>query len=398
MTRSSVRAAANRVALGMWLSRGLPVLLLCSFGASPAGAESAVFSNPTPFTIPSSGAASLYPSDILVSGVSGAVTAIRVTLQGVSHGFPDDLDVLLVGPAGQNVLLMSDTGGGSDLAGATLIFDDEAPTGLSDTSQITSGSYRPTNIGSGDALAAPAPASSAATTLATFGGSNANGLWSLYVFDDSALDQGSIAGWQLTVESETAAVFSNLTTVTLPDTSAGSPYPSTIQVAGLTEPISTLRVTLLNFTHSWPDDVDVLLVGPAGQNLVLMSDVGGEHDASGLTLSFEDGAAAALPDTTVITSGSRRPTNVGAGDPFPAPAPAASAATTLATFDGTDPNGTWSLYAVDDNGGDTGSIGGWQLRFVPEPGAAGGTVALLTVALCGRRHRQRGSPPRVESS
>jgi hypothetical protein len=120
-----------------------------------------------------------------------------------------------------------------------------------------------------------------------------------------------------------------------------------------------------------------------------MSDVGGEHDASGLTLSFEDGAAAGLPDTTVITSGSRRPTNVGAGDPFPAPAPAASAATTLATFAGTDPNGTWSLYAVDDNGGDVGSIGGWQLRFVPEPGTWGGAVALLTVAFCGKRHRQR---------
>ena len=61
-----------------------------------------------------------------------------------------------------------------------------------------------------------------------------------------------------------------------------------------------------------------------------------------------------------------KPTNYNELNPdsFPAPAPAPSAATTLATFNGSNPNGTWSLYVKDDGAPDSGSIaGGWCLNF-----------------------------------
>ena len=39
----------------------------------------------------------------------------------------------------------------------------------------------------------------------------------------------------------------------------------------------------------------------------------------------------------------------------------------LSVFNGTDPNGTWSLYVVDDAGRDTGQISEWSLAFDMEP-------------------------------
>jgi hypothetical protein len=107
----------------------------------------------------------------------------------------------------------------------------------------------------------------------------------------------------------------------------------------------------------------MLLVGPQGQNLIFMSDAGLSTDIVNVELTFDDSAGGNLPDSTPITSGTYLPTNYGTGDTFPAPAPAASAATQLATFNSTDPNGTWSLYINDDVGGDSGSMTGWCLQI-----------------------------------
>lgn len=156
----------------------------------------------------------------------------------------------------------------------------------------------------------------------------------------------------------------NATSITIPSSGAATPYPSGITVAGITDPVLKVTVTINGLSHTWPDDIDMLLVGPTGANLILMSDVGGLNSISGVTLTFDDDAASQLPDSGQITSGSWRPTNIGTGDPFPAPAPAPSAATTLSTFNGLDPNGTWNLFIVDDASGDSGSVsGGWTLSI-----------------------------------
>ncbi len=162
------------------------------------------------------------------------------------------------------------------------------------------------------------------------------------------------------------APFSNTTPISIPTSGAASPYPSEINVSGLFGTITDVNVTLNGFTHSWPDDVDILLVGPEGQNLILLSDVGSYYSVTGLTLTLDDSAADSLPDTLAqLTSGTYQPTNCYEwDDPFPSPAPAPSTAGTLATFNGTNPNGTWSLYVVDDSNVDGGSIsGGWSLEI-----------------------------------
>lgn len=141
-----------------------------------------------------------------------------------------------------------------------------------------------------------------------------------------------------------------------------SPYPSAINVAGIAGTVTKVTATITNFSHTFPSDVDILLVGPGGQTALLMSDVGGGTDAVNATLTFDDAGA---PIGATVVSGTFSPTNSGAGDLFPAPAPIGPYSNTaLSVFNGVNPNGTWSLYVVDDAGIDVGSIaGGWSLNF-----------------------------------
>ena len=107
-----------------------------------------------------------------------------------------------------------------------------------------------------------------------------------------------------------------------------------------------------------------------------MSDVGGFGDADGIELTFDDEAAGDLPRTIFgpLPPGSYRPTNYDddhGPDVFPPPAPNTTGAASLAAFDGTDPNGTWRLFAVDDDDGALTRIdGGWSLDIDWDDSAA----------------------------
>jgi subtilisin family serine protease len=169
----------------------------------------------------------------------------------------------------------------------------------------------------------------------------------------------------------------NPSSISIPSFGNASPYPSTIRVPSGYGTISKLRVVLDGFSHTWPSDVDVLLVGPGGQTCVLMSDVGGATTVSNTTLTFDD---AGLPiPTGTLQSGTYRPTNSLTGDLFASPAPSGPHGSALSVFNGTAAAGDWRLFVVDDAGGDIGAIArGWSLEFVGAPGAdyqpASGTV------------------------
>ncbi|MGU3643928.1 Ig-like domain repeat protein [Microbacterium sp. C23T] len=455
-------------------------LALLGVVAAPSMARAdgpTTFSNTASIAIPAAGSAEQtgpanpYPSNITVSGLAGLVTKVQVVFHGLTHGALNDVDALVVAPTGQNLVVMSDVGAPNTLTtstNATLTFDDSAAD-VVPSGSVPTGSYRPSNNGSGDAFPAPAPPSSTEATLAgAFTGIAPNGAWQLFIIDDATGDTGSMAGgWSLVITTEQAAVattttvstsgtpsktgdpvtftatvtaggnpvttgsvaftadnaalgapvalnasgqatvttsalaegthailatyagstgflgsngsvsqrvdnttvvtgntFCNPGALTVPQQGASAPYPSNITVSGLAGPVTKVTATLNGISHTAPIDLDVMLSGPTpSTNLLLMSDAGGITPVSGANVVFDDAAAGSVP--APLVSGTFRPTDLdteGTDAAFPAPAPVISGATTLATFNGGNGNGVWSLWVVDDAGGDAGSInGGWCL-------------------------------------
>ncbi|MCC7124471.1 MAG: M36 family metallopeptidase [Acidobacteria bacterium] len=180
---------------------------------------------------------------------------------------------------------------------------------------------------------------------------------------------------------------------TIPDSGPASSYPLTANVAGLTGTITKVAVRLNGLSHTFPADIDALLVGPGGQTSMFMSDIGGGSTVSNINLTFEDGAPA--PGAPLVT-GTVAPTNTGAGDTMPAPAPAGTHNTPLSVFNGLNPNGAWSLYLTDDAGGDLGEFDGFSVLITTttSPGdyqsvsgqlvfASGVTTQTITVPVLG---------------
>ena len=211
-----------------------PVALLLAAGtvaglAAPASAVRTTFANNggiaiadpiydenlSSITITDNSQASLYPSNVNFTE-SGVIADVDVHLFSVDHGFPDDVDVLLVGPGGQQATILSDAGGGNGVVDDYLTFDDEAAAPLSDDGLFDdSVSWQPTNHEGADTFPT-VPAVSGASALSVFDGTNVQGDWKLYVVDDDLFVSGDISGgWGLTVSLRSV------------------PSPSQINVSGL---------------------------------------------------------------------------------------------------------------------------------------------------------------------
>jgi len=402
--------------------------------------------------IPGSGNATPYPSVISVSGLHPSANLCAVKLNGITHTFPDDLDMLLAGPLGgaSNAIIMSDVGGGTDAVGVNLVLSDSAATAIPDGGPLVNGTFRPNNAAGtgGEVWSAPAPAPSGAVALSTFNNSNPNGDWSLFVVDDEAGDSGALTGWCVDILELICVVDAdcndgnacngietcqpggicaggtpvncnddNVCTTDTCDTGTGvctnapnacddfdlctddscdpqtgcahanfcvqfcsesgivipdppltaSPYPSTVNVTGMSATSILSSVRIGGLTHSFPDDINMLLVGPSGgsQNATIFSDVGGGTPATNVTLRLTDVAPSSIPNGGPLVSGVFKPTDVNDDtDTFPAPAPTPAGGSALSVFTG-NPNGNWGLFIVDEASGDTGTIVVWCLDVRP---------------------------------
>ncbi len=189
---------------------------------------------------------------------------------------------------------------------------------------------------------------------------------------------------------------SNPTPIAIPSTGTASPYPSSVSIAGLAGSVTDLNVTIHNFSHTFPNDVGIVLVGPTGTSLLLQDGAGDDPDMVNVTYTFTDFGLSQLPDSVAWGPGGYKPTNyITPPDSFPPPGPDTfynnpgpadeGAATLFSVFGGTNPNGNWHLYVVDFSEGDAGEIaGGWTLEvFTDAAPAAVGDLLISEFRLTG---------------
>jgi len=107
-------------------------------------------------------------------------------------------------------------------------------------------------------------------------------------------------------------------------------------------------VVIDSFPHTWETDIDMWLISPAGDTLELSTDNGSGSGSDGyINVTFTDTASNSIAGATNLTNGFFTPEEI-AG---------------LAKFNGTDPNGAWTLRVIDDAGGDNGTLYAWHLEF-----------------------------------
>lgn len=351
------------------------------------------------------------------------ITAVRVNMN-LTHTWAGDMAVVLKAPNGQVLNLsyyLSGTGAGptTGMLNTTITSNDAAGT-LGAGANPWSGTYRADKAIAGNP--APGPTAFMPTTAnwsALYPAPSGN--WTLAMWDAFAGDDGVLQNWSITFDylygppapgvwSPAAGLFmdaagtipyvagtsvncvyanptpsgtypymvtvtsvgpnanqsfANPAPITINASGAATPYPSNLVVSGLPATGSFVEsVTLTGMNHTWAADVDVLLQSPSGQNVVLMSDVGGNVPIpANANYTFMDGATAMA--TSPNPSGTYAPTNAGATDNWPAPGPGSitQAAPALSMFTG-DMNGTWKLFIFDDIGGDAGNVsGGYSINF-----------------------------------
>ena len=357
-------------------SKGIVVLVALFALALPAAAHAGlVVSTAGPsITVNGTGIADdRYPATLKLEGGDGPITHVKAFLTGVTHSDPDGLDVALVAPTGNGIVLMSDACGGNQITNLTFLFDPSLGGTLVDDGPCSSGAFLPSNFSPADTWPAPGPGALTNTNLNTLVGRNPNGTWSLFALNDVNALSGQIGGWGLEITTATA----NIVVPAVGSTSGvANPYPLT---KTLDTPdgrvIDDLNLQISKFNHQHPDDVDMLLQGPAGGAVMAMSDACADTDISNnFNWTFDDEATVQFADDafTNCTANSVKPVDYGTTpEDLPAPAPARPYASALSAFDGLQ-GGTFRLFINDDSAGDTGYIDAWDLVATTRPAAATG--------------------------
>src|SRR5262249_34297496 len=132
------------------------------------------------------------------------------------------------------------------------------------------------------AMAAGGAAVSRSFTF-TANGACGDTLAAVFQLNDGPNNLGTVTNFLTTGKTVLATTsFSNPNGITINDFSTATPYPSTINVSGVPQPITKITVNLFNVSHTYPSDIDILLVGPTGEQVVLMSDAGAGNPIANL--------------------------------------------------------------------------------------------------------------------
>jgi subtilisin-like proprotein convertase family protein len=359
----------------------LVTLVLAALVAAPAagaeappapphcGAAMSSPSNTTPTPIPDHVTTT---STIEVGGAGAYLTDVDLFMD-LRHTHTADLDITLMSPAGTVVTITTDNGATFDNVFAGTTFDDQAnPAGQAPYATNT-GVVSDTFVTADGAVTPLTPEE----PLAAFRGENPNGTWTLTISDDTAGDVGTLESWRLDIQSlatappSTTAAAASDAPVAIPDESV---VTSTVTVAGAGTHLSDLDLAL-DVSHSFPRDLDITLMSPAGTVATVTSDNGtGFADLfAGTTFDDQSDPGGQVP---YRFNGGLVTDREWVTHRFVAPL--LTPEEPLATFDGEDPNGTWTLTISDDQAVDIGELRSWGLDLAaaacpppPEPAKAG---------------------------
>jgi subtilisin-like proprotein convertase family protein len=120
--------------------------------------------------------------DSMYVNANGTITDVNFRMDTLIHTFDGDVSFWVRSPAGTEVTLAAQRGGGGQNYIMTL-FNDSAATPISGGSPPFTGSFRPE------------------TPLSVFTGQNLQGWWRLRVNDNAATDTGSVRRWCLFIET-----------------------------------------------------------------------------------------------------------------------------------------------------------------------------------------------------
>ncbi len=282
-----------------------------------------------------------------VSGMGASLWDVDLTTF-ITHTSSADIDMTLTSPGGTTVVISTDNGGTFDDVFNGTLWDDNANDAVTD------------HVFTNAVLATPL---SPEGRLAAFRGENPNGVWTLSVSDDAALDNGTLNSWTLGVSSIPATPGTTTTNVTR---SPGIPIPDVMTTID-TMPVSGLglnieKVTLyVEILHTFASDLDITLTSPAGTIVTVTTDNGAGNDNVYNGTTFDPDALDTVTDHVFA--------NLVVATPL-------SPEGSFDNYLGQNPNGNWTLTIVDDLGGDFGTLVRWDLNLTT---CGGGTP---TIAYC----------------
>lgn len=183
---------------------------------------------------------------------------------------------------------------------------------LTATLLATNGINSPTPSGpvSYGPLIARGPSASQAFTF-TANGTNGQNIAATFQLANGSINLGQ-AAFTYTLGTWTNT-FVSTNAIIINDLAPASPYPSTIVVSNVNGVIVKATVTLTNLYHTYPNDIDALVVSPGQKDTLIMAHAGGGNAIGKVTLTFDDAATNSLPPKaypqTTITNGTYKPTS-----------------------------------------------------------------------------------------
>ncbi|MFP4844325.1 thrombospondin type 3 repeat-containing protein [Winogradskyella sp. PE311] len=349
----------------------------------------------TPLAIPDNNP--LGANSIINIPTTSLITDVNVTVN-ITHTWANDLILTLVAPDGTEVILSNRNGSNAAQNYVDTVFDQEATDAIGTSDAPFTGTFVP----DGD--------------LSTFYGGFSGGDWTLNVSDNAGFDTGAIDSWILEIcgspladddsdgipnDNDNCPVTANAdqadldgdgvgdvcdddidgdtilndndncpetantdqadgngngigdvcdilcgiadsadTPIAIPDASDAG-INSAIDFSDAFE-ITDVNVTL-NITHTFTGDLTLTLTSPSGTSVILSEQNGGGGNDYTATL-FDDDAATPIQAGAPPFTGSFIPEGA------------------LATFNGENSGGTWTLNVADAFGFDTGNIESWSIE------------------------------------